>query len=412
MLHRALLSTDYPLLLNRLAEPAPLLIVQDLDGVCMGLVGDPLSRRVDPAYLAACRTLAGCFFVLTNGEHVGRRGMNGIVERALGCGEGEARGHYLPGLAAGGVQWQDADGALSHPGVSAAEMAFLARVPGEATAFLQARLGEPPFRFEPARIAELAQAAVLDNRVSPTLNLNLPFAALRERVADYRRLQQAVLDFMRGQLRQAAAAGLGESFFVHLAPNLGRDEAGERLKPATGGDAGTTDFQLMLSGAIKEAGVLVLLNRWYAARYGEHPLGEDFNARRAPRGLDGLLALARERFDASRMPRIVGVGDTVTSHAGSEGRQRGGSDRGFLSLVQALGSAFGTDNTVLYVDSSGGEVRRPGLAVQHLPRGGGGIDWRAVEQISDADDPLRLNFVFPGGHRDYLRFLLALAGRR
>src|SRR3546814_12176086 len=77
-----------------------------------------------------------------------------------------------------------------------------------------------------------------------------------------------------------------------------------------------------------------------------------------------LLKLATERFDPKRMPRIVGFGDTVSAQTqqidGKPQVLRGGSDRGFLTLVQDLGKAFRTDNAVLYVASRCGELQRSG----------------------------------------------------
>ncbi|MCB1916967.1 MAG: glucosylglycerol 3-phosphatase [Rhodocyclaceae bacterium] len=405
MLRTQYLSTGCDRLAESLADGRPTLIIQDLDGVCMGLVGDPLRRQVDAAYLAACRRLRGHFFVLTNGEHIGRRGMNGIVERCLG-GARQAAGRYLPGLAAGGVQWQDVDGAVSHPGVSDAEMRFLAGVPERARRFLTEFLGRPGHGLAPSQVATLVDAAVLDNRVSPTVNINVVFEALAGREGRYGELQRQLQAFMAALLDDAAGQGLKDAFFVHLAPNLGRDGDGERLAPSRDGMAGTTDFQFMLSGAIKEAGVLALLNRHFARCIGSPPLGADFSVRTAPRSMAGLLDLAESAFARRWMPRIVGVGDTVTSSWDADGRRtRGGSDRGFLHLVQELGRRFGTDNAVLFVDSSGGEVRRPGL--KRDPHTGGIV----AEGISDAEDPLRLNFVLPGGHRQYVDFLVGLAGR-
>src|SRR3546814_15309215 len=69
----------------------------------------------------------------------------------------------------------------------------------------------------------------------------------------------------------------------------------------------------MLKGAVKEVGVLVILNRYYFDQTGRYPLGEHFHARAAPRDHDALLKLATERFDPKRMPRIVGVGATVSA---------------------------------------------------------------------------------------------------
>ena len=113
------------------------------------------------------------------------------------------------------------------------------------------------------------------------------------------------------------------------------------------------------------------------------------------------------------MPIIIGVGDTVTSQAEINGGQmrfqRGGSDRGFLELVQAFGQEFNRDNIVVYIDSSGGELknRKPlklesfatnkNETIQQQPR--------VIEgpgDVRDHSDPLKLNVVFPGGHRQYI----------
>ncbi|HCB40580.1 MAG TPA: glucosylglycerolphosphate phosphatase, partial [Gammaproteobacteria bacterium] len=115
-------STDYTALLETLAHTDNLLLIQDLDGVCMPLVNDPLTRRLSPDYLRAAHALTPEFYVLTNGEHIGRRGINHLVDKAL---QQSGHGQYLPGLAAGGVQWQDHFGSVNHPGVSQAGLGFL-----------------------------------------------------------------------------------------------------------------------------------------------------------------------------------------------------------------------------------------------------------------------------------------------
>jgi glucosylglycerol 3-phosphatase len=104
-------------LLQELCGVEDLLIVQDLDGVCMQLVNDPLTRQMDPAYVMAVGQLGDTFAVLTNGEHEGRRGVNRLVEQAL-CGEHDPAqaGLYLRGLAAGGVQFQDRYGQAQSSG--------------------------------------------------------------------------------------------------------------------------------------------------------------------------------------------------------------------------------------------------------------------------------------------------------
>jgi len=401
---------DHDSLLAHLRDSERLLIIQDLDGVCMALVNDPLTRRLDHDYLQAAKALDGEFYVLTNGEHIGRRGVNALVEKC--CAALDPREHclYLPGLAAGGVQFQSAAGEVSHPGVSAAELTFLAAVPPQARQWLSATLDAPPFGLPAHDIARLVDACVLDNPVSPTLNLNMAFQLLRARPGLYAELQRRATDWCDALLAQAGAAGLGGAFFIHLAPNLGRDPHGERLKPAQGESAGTTDFQFMLRGGVKEVGVLVLLNRYYHGLTGHYPLGEDFNARTAPTGQAALLALAAAHFDPAWMPRILGVGDTLTSSRLDDSHEivRGGSDRGFLQLVQALGEHFDSGNVVAFVDSSQGEIKRPSVITAHLPHDPD----RALAGISDADDPLHLNAIFPGGYRQYLAFFQQLSAQR
>ena len=123
----AMIRMDLASLHQDLVNSSDLLIVQDLDGVCMPLVKDPLTRRLPADYVHAAARLRGSFSVLTNGEHEGHRGVNRLVEKALGDPSiARNQGLYLPGLAAGGVQLQDEFGHLTHPGVSDAEMSFLA----------------------------------------------------------------------------------------------------------------------------------------------------------------------------------------------------------------------------------------------------------------------------------------------
>jgi glucosylglycerol 3-phosphatase len=155
----------------------------------------------------------------------------------------------------------------------------------------------------------------------------------------------------------------------------------------------------MLRGAIKEAGLLVLINEHIARHHGGHPLGADFHVRNAPRQLSALLELATREIPAALMPRLVGVGDTITSRPGPGvgSWQRGGSDRGFLTLLQQLGQAFDRPNRVVLVDSSSGEVCRPSFA--------GG----SLAGLSDPHDPLRLDALFPGGPRQYRAFFGELA---
>ena len=412
------LSLDYQSLAQILGDRENILIIQDLDGVCMGLVKDPLTRVMDLEYIKAVKALGKHFFVLTNGEHIGQRGVNGIIERAVGDKNiVQTQGLYLQGLAAGGVQWQDCFGNVSHPGVSEAEMAFLAAVPLKVADFLQQLAQKPKYGLDRDRLATYIESTVLDNKVSPTANLNVFHEAFGTQPGLYAEFQQEIKEFTDRLLQEAQQQGLADSFFVHYAPNLGRDEQGQEImQPALGKDSGTTDFQFMLRGGIKEVGVLVILNHYYYLQTGEYPLGREFNARQAPRKQQDLLKLVKDNFAPALMPTIVGVGDTVTSKAVEQQGQiqfkRGGSDRGFLELVQALGKEFDTDNVVIYVDSSGGELKnRQPLILDHSdPQ-----NIKVVKGIGDprdTEDPLTLNFVFPAGHEQYIDFFCRMTRYR
>ncbi|WOD38783.1 glucosylglycerol 3-phosphatase [Nodosilinea sp. E11] len=418
-LHQQVYSLDHAAWVDQLAGTENLLIIQDLDGVCMGLVNDPLDRVMALDYLEATQRFDGHFYVLTNGEHTGKRGVNGIVERALGGkAQAQAGSYYLPGLAAGGVQWQTREGQISHPGVSEAELAFLAAVPqkmaDQLRQFWQRRPRDGDSLNLETDLETVIQSTVLDNLASPTANLNTLHNRLQPAV--YADLQYAMQTLMEDLLRDAARQGLGDSFFVHYAPNHGRGPDGkEILWFGQGGESGTTDFQFMLRGAIKEAGVLALLNRYYAARTGAFPLGEDFSVRQAPHSHTELLDLVKQTFDPALMPTLVGVGDTVTSvvvtEAGQPVAKRGGSDRNFLHLIQAIGQHFDTGNIVTYVDSSGGELKNR-KALKLEDRRGTSVVIEGPGDPRDGDDPLVLNVVFPGGYRQYCEAFQAAAARR
>ena len=411
------LSLDHQSLSQALIERENILIIQDLDGVCMGLVKDPLTRTMEARYIKAVKALGKHFFVLTNGEHIGQRGVNGIIERAFDVDTVKAEGLYLQGLAGGGVQWQDSYGNVVHPGVSAAEMAFLEAVPLKVADYLKELGQELKFGFSDEQLEEYIQATVLDNKVSPTANLNVFHEMFQDRPELYAQLQQKMKAFTDKLLEEAQQQGLGDSFFIHYAPNLGRDAAGiEVLQPAKGKDSGTTDFQFMLRGAIKEVGVLVILNHYYYLQTGEYPLGMNFNAREAPQKQADLLQLAKDNFDPNIIPTIVGAGDTVTSKAvkvnGKTEYKRGGSDRGFLELVQALGKEFNTDNAVIYVDSSGGELKnRQALKIDRSNPNQLKV-LQGPGDEGDTEDPLTLNFVFPNGHWEYIDFFCSVAEGR
>ena len=416
-LHQDYLSLNHHALTNLIAERENVLLIQDLDGVCMGLVKDPLQRIIDPAYVKATKLLAGHFYVLTNGEHIGDRGVNGIVERAFNDpNQVQEEGLYLPGLGAGGVQWQDRYGNVSHPGVSQRELNFLDQVSAEIKQTLVTFFQEQSLPLTAETIEHCIQASVLNNQASPTANLNTCYEHLKTHPGAYLAMQKEVYILMEELLANARKEGLDNSFFVHYAPNLGRDEKGQEiLRFAQEKDSGTTDFQFMLKGAIKEAGVLFILNHYYYQKTGNYPLGADFNVRQAPQELPDLLQIVKENFDPQQMPLMIGIGDTVNSNVIAENGQitvrRGGSDRNFLQLIKNIGQTFNTGNLTVYIDSSQGEVknRKPLKVIQEnnqfKVREGPGDN-------RDLDDPLQLNIAFPQGHQQYINFFQNMAIKR
>ena len=422
-LHREKFSLRHDELLRVLSHTSNLLIIQDLDGVCMGLVKDPLTRVMDVDYIKAVQAFDPHFYVLTNGEHVGQRGVNRIVEKALDDTPmlAQEQGYYLPGLAAGGIQWQDRFGALDHPGVLAQELNFLARVPQKIQDRLTSFFSKHPDAISPDQLQRCIHVATLDNQASPTANLNVFYEQLAACPERYGQLQQVMAALMTDLLQDAEQQGMAGSFFVHYAPNLGRDAAGmEILRPVTGKDSGTTDFQFMLRGAVKEAGVVALLNHYYYQRTGHYPLGETFSARQAPQSHEALLRLVTDNFSPEEMPLIVGVGDTVNSTVeAQEGEpivRRGGSDRNFLQLIQDIGKAMDLGHIVVYVDSSSGEVlnRKP-LQIESITHEDGSFHQAVVEGPCDPNDhydPLCLNVVFPGGHSEYCALFQQAAQKR
>ncbi|WP_346291083.1 glucosylglycerol 3-phosphatase [Sphaerothrix gracilis] len=411
-LHQQIYSLQHEALINLLATTENLLIIQDLDGVCMGLVKDPLHREIEPSYVEATQSFDGHFFVLTNGEHIGQRGVNGIIERAYP----DSPASYLPGLAAGGVQWQDRSGEVLHPGVSDEELSFLEAVPERIQQRLRQFFSDRPTDLTPGQLDFCIEASALDNKASPTANLNTFYEALGNGHEIYVALQHEMQALMDDLLAEATQQGLGDSFFVHYAPNLGRDASGKEIVWFSQGDeSGTTDFQFMLRGAVKEAGVVAILNRYYYQRTGSYPLGPDFNSRQAPHEHLALVKLVKDNFDPAHMPLIVGVGDTVTSKMVEEDGQlqakRGGSDRNFLQLIQDINAFFDQGNLVVYIDSSGGELKnRKALQLAEVDG-----ELKVIEgpcDPRDTSDPLVLNVVFPGGYRQYCAAFSTAAQRR
>ena len=377
-----------------------ILIVQDIDGVCIPLVQDPLKREISKEYIKDVSKLKERFSVLTCGEHEGRRGVNRLVEKALNSKtEAKEYGLYLPGLAACGVEYQDRFSNSSHPGLNDNEINFLAEVPKA----MQSMLNNELRRFFPNLSNEVREkfieVAICDTRFTPTLNFNEIFSYVKNDLKKVKDLQLIMEKIMNNLLEGSKDFGLGNSFYLHMMPNLGSKEGREIMKYATQNEFGTTDIQFIINGAIKEAGLLLVLNKYISTKTGLYPFGEEFNVRNAPRTINELVNLCIEKIPYDQMPLLIGVGDTVTSEKDNKSNSwlRGGSDRGFLTLIQRLGESYKKENQVIFVNSSNDQVLRPRV---------NGDD---MTGISDPNDDLKFNMIVDHGPEEYIEWFKQLA---
>ncbi len=377
-----------------------ILIVQDLDGVCIPLVQDPLQREINKEYVKDVSRLREKFAVLTCGEHEGRRGVNRLVEKALNSKKtAKENGFYLPGLAACGVEFQDRFSNLSHPGLKDNEINFLAEVPKMMRSMLTNELKKFLPNLSNEKRNKLIDVAVCDTRFTPTLNFNEIFSYVKNDFQKVKDLQLVMEKIMNNLLEDSKNFGLDNSFYLHLMPNLGIRNGREIMKYSTKNEFGTTDIQFIIKGAIKEAGLLLLLNKYIANKTGIYPFGENFNVRNAPKTHSQLIKLCRDKIPNEQMPLLVGVGDTVTSVKDNKDNSwlRGGSDRGFLTLIQKLGESYKKDNQVIFVNSCNDQVLRPRI---------NGIDMKGV---SDPDDYLNFNMIINDGPKEYIEWFKQLA---
>ena len=377
-----------------------ILIVQDLDGVCIPLVQDPLKREINKGYVKDVSRLRDKFAVLTCGEHEGRRGVNRLVEKALNSKvTAKENGFYLPGLAACGVEFQDRFSNLSHPGLKDNEINFLAEVPRMMRSMLTNELKILLPNLSNEFRKKLIDVAVCDTRFTPTLNFNEIFNYVKNDFQKVKDLQLIMEKIMNKILEDSRNYGLDNSFYLHLMPNLGIKDGREIMKYSTQKEFGTTDIQFIIKGAIKEAGLLLLLNKYIANKSGVYPFGKNFNVRNAPKTHNKLIELCREKIPINQMPLLIGVGDTVTSVKDNKNNSwlRGGSDRGFLTLIQKLGKSFKKENQVIFVNSSNDQVLRPR------------INGNDMTGISDANDDLKFNMIINDGPKEYIEWFKQLA---
>ena len=379
-----------------------ILIVQDLDGVCIPLVQDPLKREINKEYVKDVSKLKDKFSVLTCGEHEGKRGVNRLVEKALDSKtEAKDYGLYLPGLAACGVELQDRFSNLSYPGLGDNEIEFLAKVPKIMRSMLNNELKIFLPNLSSKLRHKLIEVAICDTRFTPTLNFNEIFSHVKNNFAEVRGLQLIMEKIMCNLLEESENCGLKNSFHLHLMPNLGSKDGREIMKYATKNEFGTTDIQFIINGAIKEAGLLLLLNKYILNKTGVYPFGSNFNVRNAPKTLNELVNLCIEKIPNEQMPLLIGIGDTVTSEKDNKSNSwlRGGSDRGFLTLIQRLGEAYKKDNQVIFVNSSNDQVARPR------------VDGQKMKGISDPNDDLKFNMVINNGPEEYIEWFKQLANK-
>ena len=380
-----------------------ILLIQDIDGVCIPLVKDPLTRVLESKYINAAKALGDEFFVLTCGEHEGPRGVNRIVERSLkNIPESKKKGFYLRGLAACGVEYQDNNGEVSYEGISKKELDFLSKVPNLMRPKFELIVKKTFPNLQQEEINFHASKSICETRFSPTINFNSLFDLVKTDFEKRKLIQKSFEKMMNEILLEAESDGLKNSFFLHISPNLGNRNNSEILKLSSKNDVGSTDIQLLIKGAVKDSGVLFLLNKYIENKTGKAPFGSKFNFRNSPKSIKEKINLCRKYINLNEMPVIIGVGDTVTSNKNKKDNSylRGGSDRSFLEFIQILGKEFGIENKIIYVDSSSGEVDRPSIKKS------------GFKGITDNEDILKFDIIFQNGPDEYINWFTDLAIKR
>ena len=379
-----------------------ILFIQDIDGVCIPLVKDPMTRKLESKYIYAAKNLEEEFFVLTCGEHEGQRGVNRIIERSLNnIIEPKEKGLYLRGLAACGVEYQDNSGNISFEGVSKEELDFLSKVPNLMRPSFERIVRKIFPNLDQVTINKHASKSICKTRFSPTINFNSLFDLVQDDSYKRKIIQKSFEDMMNQIIYKAESQGLKNSFFLHISPNLGSNNGNEIIKLSTKNDIGSTDIQLLLKGAVKDSGVLFLLNKFIEEETGKAPFGRNFNFRNSPKTIKEKVDFCKKNIKSKDMPTIIGVGDTITSQKiSNKSYSRGGSDRSFLELIQLLGKEFRSNNKIIFVDSSSGEVYRPSTKKS------------GFEGIIDEEDNLKFDMVFQNGPKEYVEWFTEFVKNR
>tara|TARA_Y100000589_G_scaffold178803_1_gene169370 strand:+ start:881 stop:2101 length:1221 start_codon:yes stop_codon:yes gene_type:complete len=397
------IKTSNLILNKKILENENILLIQDLDGVCIPLVKDPMKRKLDKDYILAAKLFKNEFCVLTCGEHEGERGVNRIIERSLkNSFNPKKEGLYLPGLAACGVEFQDNEGNISFQGISKKELDFLSKVP----ILIYPRFKTIVKKFFPnmeeKTIEYHASISICDTRFSPTINFNSLFEIIGSDWEKRFFIQKEFHSMMNEIINLADNENLSNSFFLHISPNLGKINEKEIIKYSTKNDIGTTDIQFLLQGAVKDSGVLILLNNFIEKKTGIKPFGQNFNFRDSPKSLEDKISFCKNFIQKKDMPLIIGIGDTITSQKNLKDKcySRGGSDRSFLELIQRLGQEYNNQNFIIFVDSSSGEVFRPSTKKTGL------------NGITDKEDYLKLDLIFQNGPAEYINWFINIANKR
>lgn len=389
--------------LQSIVNERDILIIQDIDGVCIPLVKDPLNRKINSLYVNSVSKLDGQFYVLTCGEHEGRRGVNRIIEASFKNKQKiSSEGIYLPGLAGCGVEYQDRFGNIKILGLSNDEINFLKDAPGKMKILLRKKLKILFANISEKRLNELLNVAICDTRFTPTINLNEILDLAQNDLNITIKLQLIMKEIMDELINSTRETDLKDSFYLHIMPNIGTKDGKELMKIATDSDRGTTDIQFIINGALKEAGLLVLLNHFIKNKSGNFPFGIDFNVRNAPKEREDLINLCIQKISPNEMPLLIGVGDTVTSEWSPKEKQwnRGGSDRGFLTLIQEIGKRYKKENKVIFVNSGNNQVSRPSISNE------------SMEGISDKEDLLKFNAAMLNGPDEYIKWFEKLSNQR
>ena len=380
-----------------------ILFIQDIDGVCIPLVKDPMTRKIDERYIYAVKNFNEEFFVLTCGEHEGERGVNRIIEKALKNNiDPQEKGLYFPGLAACGVEFQNINGEISFEGISDKEIQFLSIVPKLIRPKFTSKVKEIFPNMNEKMISYHTNLSICNTRFSPTINFNSLFEIVGDNWRKRKEIQKSFEIIMNEIIYEAELRGLKDSFFLHISPNLGTKHGIEIIKGSTPNDIGSTDIQFLLKGALKDSGVLCLLNKFIETKKGFKPFGEKFNFRNSPKSIKEKIDLCKKYIKREDMPLIIGVGDTITSQKDISSKRflRGGSDRSFLELIKLLGEEYEIENKIIFVDSSSGEVFRPSTKET------------GFEGITDKNDFLKFDLVFQNGPKEYIDWFIKLSKRR